>query len=757
MNTAPSFDDILGVLAAACGGDAAARVPVPDTPNLEDVATRLGIALNVLLDDRADRAHAAAQLAHRLSILAELTHEFSEATPDPDRLLDTVARRLAEVVGDECVVRLVSADGRELVPVATHGAGADGRPSLDDVHSDPVPLDRHPISRKVHETGEPFIVPKFDLETARLMTSPKIVEWARRTGLHSLMMLPLRNRGTSFGQLALTRHRPKSPPFHENDVALARALADHAAIALANSRSYTAERQARAVAERALADLQASEECYRLMFDNSPLPKWMYDAGTLRFVDVNSTAVRDYGYSREEFLAMTVKDLRLPEEVGALPDGAAPAGKFHVLKLRKKNGEVITVEVTSHALTFGERTCRLAVGRDVTERLRLEQQLRHSQKMEAVGRLAGGIAHDFNNLLSVVLSYGEMVLNELKPGEPIRDDIEEIRKAGTRAAHLTRQLLMFSRQQVIEPKVIDLNDLLIGMDAMLQRILGADIELVSIPARPIGRVRVDPGSIEQVIMNLVVNARDAMPTGGKLTMETANVVLDDEFARMHHGVVPGRHVMLAVSDTGTGIDKATLERIFEPFFTTKERGKGTGLGLSTVLGIVQQNQGSIWVYSEPGQGTTFKVYLPRVDAAVDTLRPVDTATDLRGSETILLVEDDDQLRVVAQEILRKSGYRVIEARHAGDAVLHAEKHPDTIHLLLTDVVMPKMSGPELAKRLAGSRPDMKVLCMSGYTDDSIVRHGVLESRIAYLQKPLTPESLVRKVREVLDSTHAKVG
>jgi two-component system cell cycle sensor histidine kinase/response regulator CckA len=310
---------------------------------------------------------------------------------------------------------------------------------------------------------------------------------------------------------------------------------------------------------------------------------------------------------------------------------------------------------------------------------------------------------------------------------------------------------MFSRQQVLEPKVLDLNDVLTSMDKMLQRILGADVDLVSRPAQGLGRVLVDPSNIEQVVMNLVVNARDAMPTGGRLTMETGNVVLDEAYARDHLGVHAGPHVMFAVTDTGTGIDRATLSRIFEPFFTTKEAGKGTGLGLSTVFGIVQQSGGSIWVYSEPGKGTTFKVYFPRVDGAVDSVRPMMAPATLRGSETILLVEDDDQVRTVARGILGKSGYHVIEARNAGEALLHSEKHPATIHLLLSDVVMPQMSGPELAKRLASARPYMKVLCMSGYTDDSIVRHGVLEARIAYVQKPITPDALTTKVREVLDS------
>jgi hypothetical protein len=503
--------------------------------------------------------------------------------------------------------------------------------------------------------------------------------------------------------------------------------------------------------------LRASEAQYRALFALSPFPKFLFDYEMLRFLAVNDAAVRHYGYSQDEFLAMSLPDIRPPGEVPrlmagikTLETGGGPKGGL--FQHRKKDGTLIDVEITVQKFVLAGRPCGLAVALDVTARNRMESQLRQSQKMEAIGNLAGGIAHDFNNLLSVILSYGEMLATDLKPGDPMRDDLDEIVGAGTRAAALTRQLLAFSRQQILQPRVLDLNVAIDGTAKMLKRLVGADVELTVANGPALGMVMADPGQLEQVLVNLVVNARDAMPKGGKLTIETANVELDSKYAATHVDVASGSYVMLAVTDTGSGMDSATRQRIFEPFFTTKEKGKGTGLGLSTVFGIVQQSGGSVLAYSEPGEGTTMKVYLPRTDvasaAAVHALAP--DVRGRRGSETILLVEDEEAVRALARTILERAGYTVLEAQNGGEALLMCEQHKATIHVLLTDVVMPRMSGRQLAERLASVRPDMKVLYMSGYTDDSVVRHGVLDSGVAFLQKPITPEALTRKVREVLE-------
>ena len=636
--------------------------------------------------------------------------------------------------------------------------------------------------------------------------------------------------------------------------------------------------------KRAEEALRQSEQQYRLLFQSNPHPMWVYDLETLRFLEVNDAAIEHYGYIRDEFLAMTIKDVRPPEDVPLLLDNvatvAAGINRSGNWRHRTKNGKIIDVEITAHRMLFAGRGAELvlanditerrlteaenrrlamaieqsadgivvtdpegiiqyvnpafsamtgytrdealgqnprilksgqhgnefyqslwntiragnvwhgeisnrrkdgtlyteamtiapvrdpsgtitnfiAVKEDVSERKQLEQQFRQAQKMEAVGRLSGGIAHDFNNLLTVINGYSEIILDSMKPDDLNRNRVGEIKKSGARAASLTRQLLAFSRQQVMEPQVLDLNSVIANMDKMLRRLIGEDIDLVTVAGKDLGRVKADPGQIEQIILNLAVNARDAMSEGGKLTIETQNAELDESYARDHVAVKPGPHVMLAISDTGAGMNPETQKHIFEPFFTTKGKGKGTGLGLSTVYGIVKQSGGNIWVYTEPGKGTTFKIYLPRIDEPLEVHPPGKAEAEARsGTETVLLVEDEPAVRMLVLETVKLKGYRVLEAHNGAEALSIAAQHQGPIHLLITDVVMPEMGGRVLAERLAASRLGMKVLYMSGYTDNAIVHHGVLEPGTAFLQKPFTPEALALKVRDVLDAPAGKAS
>jgi len=390
------------------------------------------------------------------------------------------------------------------------------------------------------------------------------------------------------------------------------------------------------------------------------------------------------------------------------------------------------------------------------ERGKLQEQLQLAQKLESVGRLAGGVAHDFNNLLIIILGYGEMVLNKLHPQDPMRDWVKEILGAAKRAADLTRQLLAFSRKQTLQPVVLNLNDVLRNLDKMLRRLIGEDVSLEMLLAEDLAPVVVDPGQIEQVIMNLVVNARDAMPQGGTLLIETANVVLDDAYASSHPGVTPGTYVRLAITDTGCGMSKEIMDHIFEPFFTTKEMGKGTGLGLSTVYGIVKQSGGNIFVYSEPERGTTFKIYLRATEAEARSVGPKpDEVRTVGHEEHILVVEDDESLRKMLAGLLSELGYKVTAAANAGEAVLLVEEVGLNPDLIITDVVMPTMSGKQLVDRLQRARPDLKVLYMSGYTDDAIVHYGILDPGTPFLQKPFTRHALGMKIRELLDTDRAK--
>ena len=518
--------------------------------------------------------------------------------------------------------------------------------------------------------------------------------------------------------------------------------------------ALNAEERQRRQAESAL---RASEERFRALVENSSDAVMLIDAeGRVSYITPSSQ--RLVGWNAREMVGRSIFDFVHPDDREVASARMAEALRrleqtvSAELRLQHADGSWRSVEMISvNHLNDPSVQAVVVTARDVTERRGLEEQLRQAQKMDAMGRLAGGIAHDFNNLLTAILGYCNLMLDEMRAGDPLRDDVEEIRKAGNRAASLTRQLLAFSRRQLLQPQIVDLNELVRQTEKLLRRLIGEDVELVIALTPETAAVKVDPSSIEQVLVNLAVNARDAMPVGGLLTVETAVVDLDSSHAIAHMTVDPGRYVMLSVGDTGRGMDASTRERLFEPFFTTKEQGEGLGLGLATVYGIVKQNGGQIWVYSEVGHGTVFKVYLPaaRPTAASARAEPSGDGQIERGWETVLLVEDEDAVRVLAREVLRRHGYVVLEARHGLDAVRVAEQHQDAIHLMITDVVMPHMSGRDLAIRLTAARPDMKVLFISGYTDHAVV-HRDLTPGTAFLQKPFTPEHFARAVRSVLD-------
>jgi PAS domain S-box-containing protein len=474
---------------------------------------------------------------------------------------------------------------------------------------------------------------------------------------------------------------------------------------------------------------------------------------------LNVQAEKQFGYRRDELVGQKVMNI-IPEGFAErlIADGTRSAAEALAQQIgmgielygRRKNGSDFPIEIMLSPLESAEGILVTAAIRDITERKHLEQMLRQAQKMEAVGQLAGGVAHDFNNLLGVIMGYGELLLEQQGLNDSQRKDIGEIQKACVRAALLTRQLLAFSRKQVLQPKVLDLNAVVAGAEKLLQRLIGENIELRVVLNPAIGRVKADSGQLEQIIMNLAVNARDAMPEGGKLTIETSNVEIDEQYAAQHSSALTGPHVMLAVTDTGCGMDAQTKAHIFEPFYTTKKFGKGTGLGLATVYGIVEQSGGSVWVDTEPSLGATFKIYLPCIDSVLEIVSPSDKVEKLdMGSQTILVVEDDAALLQVTHRSLEEVGYAILAARSPAEAIHISESHLGPIHLMVTDVIMPGMSGDKLASYLAALRPEMRVLYVSGYTDDTIVHHGVLEPGLAFLQKPFSPRTLARKVGEVL--------
>jgi two-component system, cell cycle sensor histidine kinase and response regulator CckA len=492
-----------------------------------------------------------------------------------------------------------------------------------------------------------------------------------------------------------------------------------------------------------------------VLLEDSPEPMLVVDAETLAFLEVNQAAIDKYGYSRDEFRNLRLTDIVPLEDRGHVTsaiqkdrlDGPGFVEIRHILA----NRQTVEVDMLLHRIRYGDRQAALIVPQDGTRRKQLEDQLRQAQKMEAVGMLAGGIAHDFNNLLTIINGYSQMLLGNLPENDENRTSVEQIMKAGERAAELTRQLLTFSRRQVVRPKVLDLNAIVAGTAVMLRRLIGEHIELRIVEGPDLGKVHADAGQLEQVILNLAVNSRDAMPRGGTLILETQNVELDEEYAGPRNTLKPGRYVMLAVTDSGIGMDAQTRSHLFEPFFTTKAQGKGTGLGLSTVYGIVKQSGGDIAVYSEPGHGTCVKIYFPAVSEVVtEEAAENGQSKALAGSETVLIVEDEEAVRKLLRRTLEKQGYRLLVAASGIEALDLLRHHEGPVHLLITDVIMPQMGGRQLAEELRAARQEIQVLYISGYTESSIVRSGGLGKDEAFLQKPFTPLALAQCVRELLD-------
>jgi two-component system, cell cycle sensor histidine kinase and response regulator CckA len=492
--------------------------------------------------------------------------------------------------------------------------------------------------------------------------------------------------------------------------------------------------------------LRQSEERFSKAFRSSPLPITISTRAEGRYVDANEAFLRMMGRPREELVGRTTNELNVwnfPEDRNKMVEALDRDGRVSALETvfnSRTNGER-RVQVSAELIQLNGIPCVLAITNDVTEAKRMEAQFRQAQKMEAVGRLAGGMAHDFNNMLGVIIGYCDLLRGRFSLEDAMRD-ASQIKKAAQRAAALTRQLLAFSRQLVLLPRVLNLNDVVKDISQMLLRVIAEDISLAFVPAPSLGSVKADLGQIEQVLMNLVVNARDAMPQGGKIVIETANVELDETYSQIHQEVRPGPYVLLSVSDTGSGMDSKTISKVFEPFFTTKGPGEGTGLGLSMVYGVIRQSGGYIWVYSEPGQGATFKIYLPRIEEPAEPLpRTTPEIIFAKGSETVLLVEDEQNLREVTVELLESEGYRVLVAKDGPSAIAISQGHRDMIHVLLTDIVLPNMSGTALAGRIKEFRPDLKVLYMSGYTGNLVAHQGILDSGSAFIQKPFTKHSL----------------
>ncbi|MBL8909312.1 MAG: PAS domain S-box protein [Archangium sp.] len=673
--------------------------------------------------------------------VAEAMRAFAEHTTDYSALLDSVVKTMATTVGGFCAIALPSEDSKWLEPVAMFDANPEALRLFKKLLATPISLEGAHVTTRVYRTGEPSYTKEIDAAfLANRFSDPVDRKLAHDLFPRSQLLVAMRVRGITVGLLSLVRHGAGAEALDDDDFRTAQTLADHAALAISNARLFEA--------------LSASEQRLRQIVETAHEGIWLTDAGR-KTTYANPRMCEMLGVDPREMvgtsaLRFVVNDDRSEADRRMQRRRAGVAEQLEI-QLKRADGRVIdaAISVSTMRDARGDFMGSLALVSDITERKSLDEQLRQSQKMEAVGRLAGGVAHDFNNMLSVILSCTSLALEELPPDHSVRADLAEVLRAGERSRDLTKQILAFSRKQILKPRVLDPNEALKATEPLLRRLIGEDLQLTFALDPAVGRIKADPGQLEQVFMNLAINARDAMPSGGKLTIETRNVDLDAAYAQGHLETQPGPHVMIAVTDTGVGMDKETQARIFEPFFTTKAAGQGTGLGLSTVFGIVKQSGGSIFLYSEPGRGSTFKLYFPRNDEMPTPLpmkRPQQRAV---GNETILLVEDESMLRNLVASILRRAGYQVLTASRPSEALHLAKTHAGNIELLFTDVVMPEMTGKQLADEVVGIRPTIRVLFMSGYTENSIVHHGVLDEGIVFLPKPITPDAVLDKVRTAL--------
>jgi two-component system, cell cycle sensor histidine kinase and response regulator CckA len=659
-------------------------------------------------------------------VISDVIHALNQ-TANLDQLLQHVHRALKKVLyAENCYVALHDpAEDCFYFPFF-----------VDQFDTTPAPkkVDRS-CTAYVFRTGCAMLIPQAEFDRLAAKGEVELVGSPSPAWLG----VPLKTPTATIGVLGV-QHYENENAYDTRDLEFLDSVGGHIAIAIERRRVEDA--------------LRRSESIFRLLFSQNPLPTWVIDRESLGFIEVNEATVTLYGYTAAEFKKLNTFDILVPEEAERLREHFrhSPMLGRHVglWKHRKKDGSVFEVEVSSHELLYGDRRVRLVVAQDVSQRHQLEEQLRQAQKMEAVGRLAGGVAHDFNNLLMVIKGHTELLLNALSPADNATRKIQQIDRAADRATSLTRQLLAFSRMQVLQPRAMSLNTVVEEMGKLLPHLIGEDIALVINTAMDLGTVRADASQMEQVIMNLAVNARDAMPHGGRLLIETSNAELDHSYAAAHPVVQAGRYILLAVTDTGTGMDPETQARIFEPFFTTKEQGKGTGLGLSTVYGVIKQSGGFIWVYSEVGKGTSFKIYLPRVDQpAEDTGSPRSSTAAPRGSETVLLAEDEQDVREVAREFLESGGYTVIEAQDGAEALRLAAEHKGKIDLLVTDLVMPGMTGQELARRLQKESSGLGVIYMSGYSENAAAEAAHWDASTRLLTKPFSRNTILRTVRDVL--------